>query len=72
MADLQIRNLDEGVAARFRQGAGARGLTLSDYLTALVELHANMQAIAERHGDEAVREEVMGWLVTLNLQTVTR
>lgn len=72
MSVLNLRDVDDEVAARFRQAAGARGLTLPDYLTALVQLHESLRHEAETHPNETVREELMGWLVTLNLQPIKR
>lgn len=72
MATINIRDVPDSVANRFRQNAGARGLTQADYLTSLVELHENMRHIAQHHENEAVREEILAWLVTVNLQPVVR
>ena len=63
--DIMFRRVPREVAMRFRAGAGARGMTHAQYLTALVELHT---AIRERAGagDEAAKAALDG----LGLQTV--
>jgi hypothetical protein len=52
-------------SARYRAGAGGRGLTHAQYLTALVALHARLRELADA-GDERLQAE----LETLGLGTV--
>jgi hypothetical protein len=63
--DIMFRRVPREVAMRFRAGAGGRGLTHAQYLTALVELHARVRAAADG-GDQAARTA----LDELGLQTV--
>ena len=51
---------------RYRAAAGGRAMTQAQYLTALVELHARIRALAEG-GDKAARSALDG----LGLQTVS-
>jgi hypothetical protein len=64
--DIMLRRVPREVAMRYRAAAGGRGLTHAQYLTALVELHAKIRALAEA-GDEAARSV----LDELGLQTVS-
>jgi hypothetical protein len=52
--DIMLRRVPREAAMRFRAGAGGRGLTHAQYLTALVELHARLRANADA-GDEPAR-----------------
>jgi hypothetical protein len=52
--DIMLRRVPRETAMRFRAGAGGRGLTHAQYLTALVELHARLRARAD-DGDEPAR-----------------
>jgi hypothetical protein len=63
--DIMFRRVPREVAMRFRAGAGGRGLTHAQYLTALVDLHARIRVTADG-GDEAARAA----LDELGLQTV--
>jgi hypothetical protein len=64
--DIMFRRVPREVAMRYRAAAGGRGMTHAQYLTALVELHARVRALAEG-GDEAARLA----LDELGLQTVS-
>jgi hypothetical protein len=64
--DLMFRRVPREIAQRFRAGAGGRGLTHAQYLTALVELHAALRARADA-GDETAGAE----LERLGLTSVT-
>jgi hypothetical protein len=52
--DILLRRVPREVAGRFRAGAGGRGLTHAQYLTALVELHRKLREQADA-GDERAR-----------------
>jgi hypothetical protein len=52
--DIMLRRVPREAAMRFRAGAGGRGLTHAQYLTALVELHARLRARADE-GDQPSR-----------------
>jgi hypothetical protein len=45
--DIMLRRVPREAAMRFRAGAGGRGLTHAQYLTALVDLHARLRAQAD-------------------------
>jgi hypothetical protein len=64
--DIMFRRVPRDVAMRFRAAAGGRGMTHAQYLTALVELHARVRALADA-GDEQARDA----LDELGLQTVS-
>ena len=64
--DIMLRRVPRAVAQRFRAGAGGRGMTHAQYLTALVELHATLRARADA-GDDALAAE----LEKLGLTSVT-
>lgn len=64
--DIMLRRVPREIAMRFRAAAGGRGMTHAQYLTALVELHARIRALAES-GDEGARAA----LDELGLQTVS-
>ena len=53
--DIMLRRVPREIAMRFRAGAGGRGLTHAQYLTALVELHGQLRARADS-GDETARQ----------------
>ena len=62
--DIMLRRVPREVAMRYRAAAGGRAMTHAQYLTALVELHADPRAGGRRRRDRrAVLEE-------LGLQTV--
>jgi hypothetical protein len=63
--DIMLRRVPREIAMRYRAAAGGRGMTHAQYLTALVELHAHVRALADA-GDEKARET----LDALGLQTV--
>jgi hypothetical protein len=63
--DIMLRRVPREVGMRYRAAAGGRGMTHAQYLTALVELHARIRALADS-GDEKARET----LEELGLQTV--
>src|SRR5512134_2616296 len=63
--DIMLRRVPREVAMRYRAAAGGRGMTHAQYLTALVELHARVRALADA-GDEQARDT----LEDLGLQTV--
>jgi hypothetical protein len=63
--DIMLRRVPREVAMRYRAGAGGRGMTHAQYLTALVELHARIRERADA-GDETARAA----LDELGLQTV--
>jgi hypothetical protein len=63
--DIMLRRVPREIAMRYRAAAGGRGMTHAQYLTALVELHARIRALAD-DGDEAARAA----LDELGLQTV--
>jgi hypothetical protein len=64
--DIMLRRVPRETAMRFRAAAGGRSLTHAQYLTALVDLHARIRALADA-GDERLAAE----LETLGLQTVS-
>ena len=64
--DIMLRRVPREVAMRYRAAAGGRAMTHAQYLTALVELHARIRALAEG-GDESARAA----LDELGLQTVS-
>ena len=64
--DIMLRRVPREIAMRYRAGAGGRGMTHAQYLTALVELHARVRALADG-GDERARAA----LDELGLQTVS-
>jgi hypothetical protein len=63
--DIMLRRVPREIAMRYRAAAGGRAMTHAQYLTALVELHARIRALADA-GDEKARET----LQELGLQTV--
>lgn len=63
--DIMFRRVPREVGMRYRAAAGGRGMTHAQYLTALVELHARVRALADA-GDEKARKT----LEELGLQTV--
>ena len=63
--DIMLRRVPRDVAMRYRAAAGGRGMTHAQYLTALVELHGRIRALADA-GDEQARSA----LDELGLQTV--
>jgi hypothetical protein len=63
--DIMFRRVPREVGMRYRAAAGGRGMTHAQYLTALVELHGRVRALADA-GDEKARET----LEELGLQTV--
>jgi hypothetical protein len=63
--DIMLRRVPREIAMRYRAAAGGRGMTHAQYLTALVELHVRIRALADA-GDEKAREA----LDELGLQTV--
>ena len=63
--DLMLRKVPRDAGRRFRAAAGARSMTHAEYLTALVELHEAMRALAP--DDERVAAE----LARLRLESVT-
>jgi hypothetical protein len=64
--DLMLRRVPSAVAHHFRGGAGARGLTHAQYLTALVTLHESARQRADA-GDT----QTAAMLTELGLQTVS-
>jgi hypothetical protein len=64
--DIMLRRVPRDVAMRYRAAAGGRAMTHAQYLTALVELHAQVRALADA-GDEKARQA----LDELGLQTVS-
>jgi hypothetical protein len=66
MTTLNIRNIDDKAVARAKQAAAARGLTLGQYVAALVALHDAARARADA-GDDGLQSE----LTALGLQTIT-
>jgi hypothetical protein len=55
--DILLRRVPRDTAARFRAGAGGRGLTHAQYLSALVELHRRLREAADG-GEERVAKEL--------------
>lgn len=66
MATLNIRNIDDKAVARAKQAAAARGMTVGQYVAALVLLHDAARARADA-GDDGLQAD----LEALGLQTVT-
>lgn len=64
--DIMLRRVPRPVAHHFRGGAGARGLTHAQYLTALVTLHE-----AARQRADAGDAQTAAMLTELGLQTVS-
>jgi hypothetical protein len=52
--DIMLRRVPREAAMRFRAGAGGRGLTHAQYLTALIDLHSRVRSRADG-GDEPAR-----------------
>jgi hypothetical protein len=52
--DIMLRRVPREIAGHFRAGAGGRGLTHAQYLSALVELHRRLREQADA-GDERAR-----------------
>src|SRR5262245_19497182 len=52
--DIMLRRVPREIAGQFRAGAGGRGLTHAQFLTALVELHRRLRERADA-GDEQAR-----------------
>ena len=52
--DIMLRRVPRETAGWFRAGAGGRGVTHAQYLTALVELHRRLREQADG-GDERAR-----------------
>jgi hypothetical protein len=63
--DIMLRRVPREVAMRYRAAAGGHGMTHAQYLTALVELHARIRALADA-GDQGAKDA----LAELGLQTV--
>jgi hypothetical protein len=63
--DIMLRRVPREVAMRYRAAAGGRAMTHAQYLTALVELHARIRALADA-GDQGAKDA----LEELGLQTV--
>jgi hypothetical protein len=63
--DIMLRRVPRDIAMRYRAAAGGRGMTHAQYLSALVELHARIRALADA-GDEAATSA----LAELGMQTV--
>jgi hypothetical protein len=51
--DIMLRRVPREIAGRFRAGAGGRGLTHAQYLTALVELHRRLREDSDAGNDQA-------------------
>jgi hypothetical protein len=64
--DIMLRRVPRDIAGHFRAGAGGRGLTHAQFLTALVELHRRLRERADA-GDEQARS----LLQELGLSSVT-
>jgi hypothetical protein len=64
--DIMLRRVPSAVAHHFRGGAGARGLTHAQYLTALVTLHE-----AARQRADGGDPHMAAMLTDLGLQTVS-
>ena len=67
MSTLFIRNLEPGIAQRAKLAARARGLTLAEYISLLVQLHDVIRARADAGSDDLQAE-----LQALGLETVRR
>ncbi|MDE2104165.1 MAG: hypothetical protein KGL39_43410 [Patescibacteria group bacterium] len=65
-AALNIRHMDRNARDRLSRGARARGMTLAQYVEALVDLHHGSMAIAHDN-NSAIRE----LLLSLGLESVT-
>lgn len=65
MATLNIRNIDNNAAERAKRAAAARGMTLGQYVAALVSLHDAARARADA-GDAGLLAE----LQAVGLETV--
>ena len=63
--DIMLRRVPREVAMRYRAAAGGRAMTHAQYLTALVDLHARIRALADA-GDQGAKDA----LAELGLQTV--
>lgn len=64
--NINIREIDDQAGARIKAAAGARGMTIGEYVAALVKLHDATRARADA-GDEGADTD----LKVLGLQTVT-
>ena len=68
--DLRIRSVFIDTAERFARNAAARGMPQSEYLTALVEMHDRMRALADTPTSDGRWLQVGAELEALGLQTV--
>lgn len=73
MQSIYLRKVPNEVAARFKEAAGARMMNSTEYLVALVQLHARLRAVLDdpsghRRGLDDIRELVDD----LGLATVKR
>jgi hypothetical protein len=64
---LNIRGIDAKAVARAKAAATARGMTLGEYIAAVIVLHDAMRALA----DSGRHDQVVAELKTLGLETVT-
>lgn len=71
MSTTLLIRIDPAQADRFRRAAGSRGLTLAEYMSALMDLRDNLRLWAREYRDEGVREEALGLLAMLSLDERT-
>lgn len=67
MSNVFVRNLDPAVRNALIRAAGARGITLAQYITKLLALHESIRTLADA-GEDGLQEE----LDKLGLQSVTK
>ena len=68
-AALNIRHMDRSARERLSRGARARGMTLAQYVQALVDLHDAMRALADTEHRDSLH--VLAELRRLGLESVT-
>lgn len=69
---LNVRKVPNEVVTKFKRSAGARGMNLTDYLCALVDLHEGLRQLLDDPAQRRTAEEVRSLLAKLGLDTVRR
>jgi hypothetical protein len=64
---LNIRGIDAKAVTRAKAAAAVRGMTLGEYIAAVIALHDAMRALA----DSGRHDQVVAELKALGLETVT-
>ena len=68
---LGLKNVSIDTHSRFARGAAVRGCTQAEYLTALLDLHDRMRALADTPTSDGRWEQIATELEALGLQTIT-